>query len=37
MKQLLAPRGGFGDLQIAATGTAIAFRGCREDGPNPHD
>ncbi len=37
MKQLLAPRGGFGDLQIAGTGTAIAFRGCREDGPNPHD
>jgi dipeptidyl aminopeptidase/acylaminoacyl peptidase len=37
MKQLLAPRGGFGDLQVAPTGTAIAFRGCREDGPNPHD
>lgn len=37
MRQLLAPRGSFGDLQIAPTGTAIAFRGCREDGPNPHD
>jgi len=37
MKQLLAPRGGFGDIQIAPSGTAIAFRGCREDGPNPHD
>ena len=37
MKQLLAPRGAFGDIQIAASGTAIAFRGCREDGPNPHD
>ena len=37
MKQILAPRGGFGDLQIAPTGTAIAFRGCREDGPSPHD
>jgi len=37
MKQLLAPRGGFGDMQIAPSGTAIAFRGCREDGPNPHD
>ncbi len=36
-KQLLAPRGGFGDLQISQTGTAIAFRGCREDGPSPHD
>ena len=37
MKQILAPRGGFGDIQIAPTGTAVAFRGCREDGPNPHD
>ena len=37
MKQLLAPRGGFGDIQIAPTGTAVAFRGCREDGPSPHD
>jgi dipeptidyl aminopeptidase/acylaminoacyl peptidase len=37
MKQLLAPRGGFGDIQIAASGTAIAFRACREDGPNPLD
>jgi len=37
MKQLLAPRGGFGDIQIAPSGTVIAFRGCREDGPNPHD
>jgi len=37
MKQLLAPRGGFGDIQIAGSGTAIAFRGCREDGPNPLD
>lgn len=37
MKQLLAPRGGFGDIQIAPSGTAIAFSGCREDGPNPHD
>lgn len=37
MKQMLAPRGGFGDLQVAPSGTAVAFRGCREDGPNPHD
>jgi len=37
MKQMLAPRGGFGDIQVAPTGTAVAFRGCREDGPNPHD
>ncbi len=37
MKRLLAPRGGFGDIQISANGGAIAFRGCREDGPSPHD
>ncbi|HJZ62886.1 MAG TPA: S9 family peptidase [Candidatus Acidoferrum sp.] len=37
MKQLLAPRGSFGDLQVAPTGTAVAFRGCREDGPAPQD
>jgi len=37
MKQLLVPRGSFGDLQIAPSGTAIAFRGCRENGPTPHD
>ena len=37
MKQLLAPRGGFGGIEVAPTGTAVAFRGCREDGPNPHD
>ncbi len=37
MRQLLAPRGGFGDIQISSSGTAILFRGCREDGPSPHD
>ena len=37
MKQLLAPRGSFGDLRISPSGTAIAFLGCREDGPTPHD
>src|SRR5215470_5642514 len=37
MKQLLAPRGFFGELQVAPTGTVIAFRGCREDGPTPQD
>jgi dipeptidyl aminopeptidase/acylaminoacyl peptidase len=37
MKELAAPRGGFGDVQIASSGTALLFRGCREDGPSPHD
>jgi len=36
-KQMLAPRGSFSDIQIAPSGTAVAFSGCREDGPNPHD
>ena len=37
MKELTAPRGGFGDVQISPSGTALLFRGCREDGPSPHD
>lgn len=37
MKELTAPRGGFGDVQVSPTGTALLFRGCREDGPSPHD
>jgi dipeptidyl aminopeptidase/acylaminoacyl peptidase len=37
MTQVFAPRGPFGDLRIAPIGKAIAFIGCREDGPTPHD
>jgi dipeptidyl aminopeptidase/acylaminoacyl peptidase len=37
MKPIFAPRGPFGDLQIAPTGRAISFIGSREDGPGPHD
>src|SRR5262249_8394343 len=37
VKQLLAPRGAFGDVQVSPSGTALLFHGCREDGPSPHD
>jgi dipeptidyl aminopeptidase/acylaminoacyl peptidase len=36
-KQLLAPRGPFGQLRISANGNALSFVGSREDGPEPHD
>ncbi len=37
MSQVLAPRGPFGNIRIAADGKRMAFVGCREDGPTPHD
>ena len=37
MTQVLAPRGPFGNIRIAADGKRMAFVGCREDGPTPHD
>src|SRR5438128_1269094 len=37
MTQALAPRGPFGNIRIAADGKRMAFVGCREDGPSPHD
>jgi dipeptidyl aminopeptidase/acylaminoacyl peptidase len=37
MTQLLAPRGPFGNIRITTDGQKIAFVGCREDGPSPHD
>src|SRR5712692_6992009 len=37
MTQVLAPRGPFGNIRIAADGVRMAFVGCREDGPTPHD
>jgi dipeptidyl aminopeptidase/acylaminoacyl peptidase len=37
MTQVLAPRGPFGNIRIAADGKRMAFVGCREDGPSPHD
>src|SRR5713101_872018 len=37
MTQLLAPRGPFTNIRIAQDGIRMAFVGCREDGPTPHD
>jgi dipeptidyl aminopeptidase/acylaminoacyl peptidase len=37
MKQLLAPRGPFGDIKVSPSGDTISFIGSREDGPSPHD
>jgi dipeptidyl aminopeptidase/acylaminoacyl peptidase len=37
MTEVLAPRGPFGNIRIAADGQRMAFVGCREDGPTPHD
>ena len=37
MTQVLAPRGPFGNIRIAPDGKTMAFVGCREDGPAPHD
>jgi dipeptidyl aminopeptidase/acylaminoacyl peptidase len=37
MTQVLAPRGPFGEIRIAPDGKTMAFVGCREDGPTPHD
>src|SRR5882762_5136209 len=37
MTQVLAPRGPFVNIRIAADGLRMAFVGCREDGPTPHD
>jgi dipeptidyl aminopeptidase/acylaminoacyl peptidase len=37
MTELLAPRGPYGDIRIASDGLRMAFIGCREDGPSPHD
>lgn len=37
MTPLLAPRGPFGNIRITADGLKMAFVGCREDGPTPHD
>jgi dipeptidyl aminopeptidase/acylaminoacyl peptidase len=37
LTQLIAPRGPFGSLRIAPSGKLMAYVGCREDGPTPHD
>jgi dipeptidyl aminopeptidase/acylaminoacyl peptidase len=36
-KQLIAPRGPFGQLRVAPDGKTVSYVGAREDGPEPHD
>ncbi len=37
LKELLAPRGPFGNIRVSSDGRGIAFIGCRDDGPQPSD
>jgi Tol biopolymer transport system component len=37
VKQLVKPRGPFGELRVSANGKTISYVGSREDGPEPHD
>jgi dipeptidyl aminopeptidase/acylaminoacyl peptidase len=36
-KELIAPAGPFGDIEVSPSGNAISFIGSRQDGPSPHD
>jgi len=37
IKELVAPRGPFGEMRVAPDGKTIGYVGPREDGPEPHD
>lgn len=37
LRELAAPQGFFGDLQVAPSGEAVYYVGPRVDGPEPHD
>jgi dipeptidyl aminopeptidase/acylaminoacyl peptidase len=37
MKELVAPRGPFGEMRVAPDGKTISYVAAREDGPEPHD
>src|SRR6267142_371475 len=37
MKEIAAPRGPFGQLNVAPDGKSVAYLGVRVDGPSPHD
>jgi dipeptidyl aminopeptidase/acylaminoacyl peptidase len=37
IREILAPRGPFGDLRVSRDGTMLSFVGARVDGPAPHD
>ena len=37
IKELMAPRGPFGNIRVSTDGKGISFIGCRDDGPQPSD
>jgi dipeptidyl aminopeptidase/acylaminoacyl peptidase len=37
MKELFAPHGPVGELRVSPDGATLSLKGCREDGPEPHD
>jgi dipeptidyl aminopeptidase/acylaminoacyl peptidase len=37
IQELLTPTGPISELRVSPDGKLIGFRGCREDGPEPHD
>jgi len=37
VREILAPRGPFGELKVSRDGTFLSFVGARVDGPEPHD
>ena len=37
LEELAAPRGAFGDMQVSPDGKTLAYRGAREDEPQPMD
>lgn len=37
LREIYAPHGSFGGLQVSPDGTAVSYIGCRADGPSPHD
>lgn len=37
LRQLFAPKGPFGNVQVSQNGSAVSYVGSREDGPTPHD
>jgi dipeptidyl aminopeptidase/acylaminoacyl peptidase len=37
LREILAPRGPFGELRVSPDGASLSFVGARVDGPEPHD
>lgn len=37
LREIYAPHGSFGGLQVSPDGMTVSYIGCRTDGPSPHD